>query len=62
MISDPRDTRPVDKAKHPDNIVQFFRRSPLFGVRLNLERSRESSRIVEGFSRRKRNKKARAAR
>src|SRR5205814_2574464 len=41
MISDEQYQRLVGKAHQPQNLLQFFRESPLVGIELDLERSEE---------------------
>jgi prevent-host-death family protein len=47
MISDEQYDLLIAKAHQPKSLVQFFRESPLVGVKLDLERSRETGRDVE---------------
>jgi prevent-host-death family protein len=47
MISDEQYEQLVNTSRHPRNIVQFFRRSPLVGVELDLERDKDESRDIE---------------
>src|SRR5579864_7667428 len=47
MISDEQYGRLMIKARQPKSIVQFFRESPLAGVRLNWERDKDTGRDVE---------------
>ncbi|HEY6370723.1 MAG TPA: hypothetical protein VIX37_09090 [Candidatus Sulfotelmatobacter sp.] len=47
MVAEEQHDRPVGKAHHLKNLVQFFRQSPLLGVELGLERDRDPGRDVE---------------
>jgi len=47
MISDEQYGRLMVKSHQPKSIVQFFRQSPLAGVRLNWERDKDTGRDVE---------------
>jgi len=47
MISDEQYDRLVAKSREPKSIVQFFRQSPLFGVKLDLERDKDAGRDIE---------------
>ncbi|HTP34147.1 MAG TPA: type II toxin-antitoxin system prevent-host-death family antitoxin [Candidatus Acidoferrales bacterium] len=47
MISDEQYHRLTAKAHQPKSIVQFFRESPLAGVKLDLERDKDTGREIE---------------
>jgi len=47
MISDDEYERLVGKAHQPKSLLQFFRESPLVGVELDLERSKDEGREIE---------------
>jgi antitoxin Phd len=47
MISDEQYERLTIKSHQPKSLVQFFRESPLVGVRLNLERDKDTGRDIE---------------
>jgi len=47
MISDEQYERLLVKSRRPKSIVQFFRESPLAGVKLNLERDKDTGRDIE---------------
>jgi antitoxin Phd len=47
MISDEQYDRLMVKARQPKSIVQFFRQSPLAGVKLDWERDKDTGRDVE---------------
>jgi prevent-host-death family protein len=47
MISDEQYDRLVVKSRQPKSIVQFFRESPLVGVKLDLERDKDSGRHIQ---------------
>lgn len=47
MISDEQYARLVAKSNQPKSIVQFFRESPLAGVKLGLKRDRDTGRSVK---------------
>ncbi len=47
MISDEQYEQLVGKAHQPRSLVEFFRRSPLVGVDLDLQRSRDTERDLE---------------
>jgi antitoxin Phd len=47
MISDEQYQRLVGKAHQPQNLLQFFRESPLVGVELDLERDKDEGRDIE---------------
>jgi prevent-host-death family protein len=47
MISDEQYDRLMIKSQQPKSIVQFFRESPLVGVKLNLERDKDTGRDIE---------------
>ena len=47
MISDEQYNRLTGKSHQPKSIVQFFRKSPLAGVELNLERDQDTGRDIE---------------
>lgn len=46
MISDEQYERLAGKAHQPKSLLQFFRESPLVGVELDLERSKDEGRDV----------------
>jgi len=46
MIADEQYERLLGKAHQPKSLVQFFRESPLVGVELDLERSKDEGREV----------------
>jgi antitoxin Phd len=47
MISDEQYERLLVKSRQPQSIVQFFRESPLAGIRLNLDRDKDTGRDIE---------------
>jgi hypothetical protein len=47
MISNEQYERLLVKSRQPKSIVQFFRESPLSGVKLNLERDKDTGRDIE---------------
>jgi prevent-host-death family protein len=47
MISDEEYHRLTARARQPRSLVQFFRESPLVGVKLDLERDRDTGREIE---------------
>ena len=47
MISDEQFDRLMGKARQPKSIVQFFRKSPLVGIELDLERDKDIGRDLE---------------
>src|ERR1700730_17269188 len=47
MISDEQYDRLMVKSRQPKSIVQFFRQSPLVGVKLDLERDKDAGRDIE---------------
>jgi antitoxin Phd len=47
MISDEQYQRLVGKAHQPQNLLQFFRESPLVGIELDLERDKDEGRDLE---------------
>ena len=47
MISDDEYQRLVGKSHQPKSLVEFFRESPLAGVELDLDRSKDEGRDVE---------------
>jgi len=47
LISDEQYERLVNKSHQPRSLVQFFRESPLVGVELDLERTKDEGRDVE---------------
>jgi antitoxin Phd len=47
MISDEQYQRLVGKSHQPTGLVQFFRESPLAGVELDLDRSKDEGRDVD---------------
>jgi prevent-host-death family protein len=47
MISDEEYQRLVGKSRQPKSLVEFFRRSPLVGVDLDLERDRDPGRDID---------------
>jgi len=47
MISDEQYHQLVGKSHQPKNLVQFFRESPLVGVKLDLQRESDTGRDVE---------------
>ena len=47
MISDEQYQRLVGKAHQPQNLLQFFRESPLVGIELDLERGKDEGRDIE---------------
>jgi antitoxin Phd len=47
MIADEQYARLVGRSHQPKSLVQFFRESPLVGVELDLERSKDEGRDVE---------------
>ena len=46
MISDEQYQRLVGKAHQPQNLLQFFRESPLVGIELDLERDKDEGRDI----------------
>jgi prevent-host-death family protein len=47
MVAEEQYAQLVGKAHQPKNLVQFFRQSPLVGVKLVLERDRDTGRDVD---------------
>jgi prevent-host-death family protein len=47
MISDEQYDRLLVKRRQPKSLVQFFRESPLVGVKLDLERDKDTGRDLE---------------
>ncbi|HEY2844579.1 MAG TPA: type II toxin-antitoxin system prevent-host-death family antitoxin [Bryobacteraceae bacterium] len=47
MISDEQYSRLVAKSRQPKSIVQFFRDSPLVGIKLDLKRDKDPGRDVD---------------
>ena len=47
MISDELYERLTAKSRQPKSIVEFFRRSPLVGIELDLERDQDAGRDLE---------------
>jgi len=47
MISDEQYNRMLVKSRQPKGIMQFFRQSPLFGLKLDLERDKDTGRDIE---------------
>jgi prevent-host-death family protein len=47
MISDEQYERLVTRSRQPKSLVQFFRESPLVGVKLDLNRNKDTGRDVE---------------
>jgi antitoxin Phd len=47
MLSDEQYRRLVGRAHQPRSLVQFFRESPLVGVKLDLERAKDEGRDIE---------------
>ena len=47
MISDEQYEQLVGRSHQPKNLVEFFRRSPLVGVELDLERNSDAGRDIE---------------
>ena len=47
MISDEQYDRLLVKSRQPKSIVQFFRDSPLVGVKLDWERDKDTGRDIE---------------
>src|SRR6202011_4108954 len=47
MVAEEQYDRLVGKSHQPKSLVQFFRQSPLRGVDLDLERSRDPERDIE---------------
>jgi prevent-host-death family protein len=47
MVAEEHYDRLVGKSHQPRSLVQFFRQSPLVGVELDLERSRDPERDIE---------------
>ena len=47
MISDEQYNRMLVKSRQPKSIVEFFRQSPLFGLKLDLERDKDTGRDIE---------------
>ncbi len=47
MISDEQYQRLIGKAHQPQNLLQFFRESPLVGIELDLERDKDEGRDIE---------------
>ena len=47
MISDEQYDRLIVKSQQPKSIVEFFRKSPLVGVHLDLERDEDTGRDIE---------------
>lgn len=47
MISDEQYQRLTVKSRQPKSLVQFFRESPLVGVKLDLDRDKDTGRDIE---------------
>lgn len=47
MVAEEQYERLVGKARQPNNIVDFFRQSPLMGLKLDLTRDRSPARDVD---------------
>ena len=47
MISDEQYEQLVGRSHQPKNLVEFFRESPLVGVELDLERSKDAERDID---------------
>lgn len=47
MIADEQFEQLLGRAHQPSSLVQFFRKSPLVGVELDLERAKDEGRDVE---------------
>jgi antitoxin Phd len=47
MISDEKYEQLIGRSRQPKSIVQFFRQSPLVGVKLDLERGKDEARDFE---------------
>ena len=47
VISDEQYHRLIAKSRQPRSLVQFFRESPLVGVKLDLERDKDSERDIK---------------
>jgi len=47
MVAEEQYDQLVGKSHQPKSLVQFFRKSPLVGVELDLERSRDPERDIE---------------
>ncbi len=47
MISDEQYDSLIVKSRQPKSIVQFFRQSPLFGIKLDLQRNKDAGRDIE---------------
>ena len=47
MISDEQYNQLLNKSHQPKSLVQFFRESPLVGVKLDLERDKDLGRDIE---------------
>ncbi len=47
MLAEEEYVRLADKARQPKSLVQFFRKSPLVGVELDLTRDRDPGRDVD---------------
>ena len=47
MISEEQYQRLVGKAHQPQNLLQFFRESPLVGIEWDLERDKDEGRDIE---------------
>jgi hypothetical protein len=47
MVAEEQYDQLVGKSHQPKKLVQFFRESPLVGVKLDLERSRDMERDLE---------------
>ena len=47
MISDEQYEQLVGRSHQPKNLVEFFRESPLVGVELDLERSKDVERDID---------------
>ncbi|HEY6768922.1 MAG TPA: type II toxin-antitoxin system Phd/YefM family antitoxin [Candidatus Sulfotelmatobacter sp.] len=47
MLAEEQYERLMGKSRHTDNIVDFFRQSPLMGLQLNLKRDRSPARDVD---------------
>lgn len=47
MIAEEQYDRLVGKSRQPENIVDFFRQSPLMGLKLDLKRDRSPARKID---------------
>jgi prevent-host-death family protein len=47
MVAEEQYERLVSKSRQPKNIVDFFRQSPLVGLKLNLKRDRSPARDID---------------